>query len=353
MKTLFENTQLGGINVRNRFVRSATHEGLSPDGSITSDIVNLYRTLAENEVGLIITSGLEVTEEIVFENSMRVNNDACIEPLREITQAVHEAGGKVVSQLLHGGTFIFTKPDYEPLGPSTVQDRFSQIIPKQMTTDDIDNIVDRFAEAAYRSKKAGFDGVQVQASFGFLLNKFISPYYNKREDDYGGSIENRSRFIVEIRKAIAEKCGSDYPVFIKLSIDDLMKDDVVGLEYKEGKEIAKHLALSGYDAIEMTVGNFGEIPLTAQFNDGEPFFKDQYIELSKEIDIPLIAGSGIRTERAAVELINGNNIEAVSFSRPFIADVDLVNRWKNNESSRCTTCFQCNGPNGIRCIKNA
>ncbi|WFD11807.1 NADH:flavin oxidoreductase [Tepidibacter hydrothermalis] len=353
MKSLYEKTLLGGIEVRNRFVRSATHEGLSPDGVVTSDIINLYKELALQEVGLIITSGLEVTEEKVFSNSMRINEGICIEPLRQITDSVHEAGGKIVAQLLHGGTFIFAKPDYQPQGPSPIQDRFSQITAKEMTKEDINNIVARFADASYRAKQAQFDGVQIQASFGFLLNKFISPYYNKRQDEYGGTIENRSRFIVQIRKAIAARCGIDFPVFIKLSIDDLMKDDVVGLDYKEGKEITKHLAASGYNAIEMTVGNFGEIPLTSQFNGGEPYFKDQFIELANEVDIPLIAVGGIRTENAADELLNSNSIEAISFSRPFIADMDLVGRFKNGKPSRCTTCFQCNGPNGIRCIKNA
>jgi len=352
MKSLYENITLGGIEVRNRFVRSATHEGFSADGSITDDIINLYTEMAQQEVGLIITSGIEVTEEVVFPSSMKINEDVCIEPLQKITDSVHEAGGKIVSQLLHGGTFIFTQPDYEPQGPSAIQDRFSQITAKEMTKEDIKSIVARFADAAYRAKEARFDGVQIQASFGFLLNKFISPFYNNRQDEYGGSVENRSRFIVEIRKAIAEKCGMEFPVFVKLSLDDLMKDDVKGLEYKEGKEIAKVLAASGYNAIEMTVGNYGEIPLTSQFNSGEPYFKDQFIELANEVDVPLIAIGGIRTENAAVELLKAKNIEAVSFSRPFIADIDLVGRFKKGEDTKCTTCFQCNGPNGIRCIKN-
>lgn len=352
MKSLYEKTLLGGIEVRNRFVRSGTHEGFSADGSITPDIVNYYKKLARQEVGLIITSGMEITEEKVFVDTIRINKDFCIEPLKQITDAVHEVGGKIVSQLLHGGSFIFTKPDYEPQGPSAVQDRFSKITAKEMTKDDIKEVVKKFAEAAYRAKQAKFDGVQIQASIGFLPNKFISPFYNRRQDEYGGSVENRSRFIVEIRKVIAEKCGIDYPVFIKLSIDDLMKDDVVGLEYKEGKEITKHLAAAGYNAIEMTVGNYGEIPLTSTFNGGEPYFKDQYIELGNEVDIPLIAVGGIRTEKAADELLNSKNIEAVSFSRPFIADVDHVSRFKEGKSSRCITCFQCHGSNGIRCIQN-
>jgi len=352
MKSLYEKTLLGGIEVRNRFVRSATHESISPDGSVTPEIINLYKELAQEEVGLIMTSGIEVTEEKVFPNSMSICDDSCIEPLKEMTNAVHEAGGKIVSQLLHGGPIVFFKPDYEPIGPSEVQDRFSKITPKVMTTEGIKRIVNRFADAAYRSQLAGFDGVQIQGSAGFLPNKFLSPYYNRRSDEYGGSIENRSRLLVEIREAIAQKCGEEFPVFIKLSIDDLMKDGIKGLEFAEGKEIAKHLATSGYDAIEACGGIIGETTPTADYNGGEPYLKEQFIELAKEISVPLIPIGGIRTERAAQELINSGNIEAISFSRPLIADPDLVKRWKNGEESRCKTCFQCGSPTGIRCIRN-
>lgn len=353
MKSLYEKTLLGGIEVRNRFVRSATHESVSPDGSVTPEIIKLYKELAQAEVGLIVTSGMEVTEEKVFTNSMSICDDSCIEPLKEMTNTVHEAGGKILSQLLHGGSTVFLKLDYEPIGPSAVQDRFSKIIPKAMSKEDIEMIVNRFTDAAYRSQLAGFDGVQIQGSAGFTLNKFLSPYYNRRSDEYGGSIENRSRILVEIREAIAQKCGDDYPVFIKLSIDDLMKDGIKGLEYSEGKEIAKYLATSGYDAIEACCGIVGETLPTANYNGGDPYLKDQFIQLSKEIQAPLITVGGIRSERAAQELINSGNIQAVSFSRPFIADQDLVHRFKNGENTRCNTCHQCNGPKGIRCIQNA
>jgi len=352
MKSLYEKTLLGGIEVRNRFVRSATHESLSPDGPITPGVINIYKKLAQEEVGLIVSSGLEVTEEKVFINSMSICNDSYIETFEAMTREVHDAGGKIIAQLLHGGPVVFLKTDYEPIGPSAVEDRFSKIIPREMTLEDIDTIVNRFGDAALRSKLAGFDGVQVQAYAGFLLNKFLTPYYNRRSDEYGGSIENRSRILIQIRENIAEKCGDNFPVFIKLSIDDLMKDGIKGLKFTEGKEIAKLLAKSGYDAIEACGGIIGETTPPVNHNTGEPYLKEQFIELAKEIEVPLIPIGGIRTEKAAQELINSGHIEAVSFSRPFIADPDLVSRWKNGEKARCNSCFQCGSPTGIRCILN-
>lgn len=276
MKSLYEKVNLGGIDVRNRIVRSGTHEGLSEDGTITEGIINLYKKLAEEEIGLIISSGIEITEEQVFPNSFRLNDDGCIDDLKPVVEAVHQADGKIMAQLLHGGSFIFLQPDYQPLGPSAVEDRFCQVTPKEMSIDEIKKIVSRFADAAYRAKQTGFDGVQVQGSAGFLINKFFSPFYNRREDNYGGSLENRVRFAIEIRQAIADKCGEDYPVFIKMSIDDLMKEDVKGLEFEEGKEIAKLLAAASYDGIETAGGLIGETPLTAQYNNGAPFKRKTY-----------------------------------------------------------------------------
>ncbi|MCT4632451.1 MAG: tRNA-dihydrouridine synthase [Firmicutes bacterium] len=352
MKSLYEKINLGGIELRNRFVRSGTHEGLSPDGSITEDVLSLYRNFAREDVGLIITSGIEVTEDKVFDNSFRLNNDECIKDMKNLVDIIHSEGGKVMAQLFHGSSFIFLEADYVPLAPSAVKDRFTQIVPKEMTQLEIKEIIKRFADAAYRSKKAGFDGVQVQASAGFLINKFFSPYYNQRQDEYGGDVTRRSRIAVEIRKAIADKCGNDFPVFIKMSMDDLMKEDVKGLEFSDGKELAKILSDSGYNAIETIAGVMGETMVSGNYNGGEPFFKEKIVELASEVKVPVIANGGIRTEKAANELISNTNVDGVSFARPFIADADLVKRFKNGHYTKCTTCFQCNGPNGVRCIKN-
>ncbi|WP_432666748.1 NADH:flavin oxidoreductase [Wukongibacter baidiensis] len=356
MKSLYEKINLGGIEVRNRFVRSGTHENMTFDGTVTPEIIDIYKKLAEEEVGLIITSSIEVTEEKVLNTSLRIYDDSYINSFKKLTSAVHEAEGKILAQLLYGGSQVFCKIDYETLGPSAVQDRFSKIIPKAMTNDDIFNIIECFSDAALRSKMANFDGVQINAASGFLLNKFLSPFYNRRSDEYGGSIENRSRFLVEIREAIAKKCGRDFPVFIKLSVDDFMNDDVKGLEFPDGKEIAKVLAESGYDAIEVSGGLPSEIGgsrrPTVNYNGKDPYFKNHIIELSKEVQTPLISVGGIRTEEVAQELINFDHIEAVSFSRPFICDPDLVKRWKKGEKARCTSCYQCNGPKGIRCVLN-
>lgn len=356
MKSLYESTLLGGIEVTNRFVRSATKESLSPDGIVTPEIIGIHKKLAQEEVGLIIVGAIEITKDKVMNNSLSIFDDFYINSFESLTNTVHEEGSKIIAQLLHGGSQVLREADFLPLGPSAVQDRVSQIVPKEMSHEDISSVIKLFSDAAQRSKKAGFDGVQIGASNGFLLNKFLSPYYNRRSDKYGGSVENRSRILVEIRKTIAEECGENFPVFVKLSIDDCMKDDVKGLEFLDGKEFAKVLAESGYDAIELIGGIIGEIGgskrPTPNFDGSDCYFKDQIIEISREVQVPLIAVGGIRTEKVAKELISHDHIEAVSFSRPLICDPDLVNRWKKGEKSRCTSCYQCASGKHFRCIQN-
>lgn len=350
MKTLYDSIDLGGIELRNRFIRSATHEGFSPGGQVTEKLLRFYEELANNEVGMIITSGIEISNDLVFDNSLRLSDDSYIDPLKKLTSLVHKANGKIMSQLLYGGSFVFMKPNYEPLGPSAIVDRVTHIMPKEMSKTDIDRLVRQYADAAYRSQLAGFDGVQIQSSAGFLPNKFLSPHYNRRNDEYGGSNVDRCLLLVEIREAIANKCGADYPVFIKLSIDDCMKSDAKGIELSDGLEIANYLAENGYDAIEACGGIFAEKPLNAETNNGLPYFRDEFIELAKKVAIPIIAIGGIRKKEHAIDLIN-HEIEAVSFSRPFIADTDMVLLMKHNKDSSCVTCFQCSGPDGIRCIR--
>lgn len=356
MKSLYERCILGGIEVRNRFVRSATHEGMSQDGVVTPVLIKMYSELAKGEVGLIITGGIEVTKDKALKGSLSIHDDLYIDSLKSLTNNVHNVQGKVIAQLIYGGSTVLCPIDYEPIGPSAVEDRFSKVTPREMSKDDIKMVIKDFCDGTLRAKRAGFDGVQIQGGFGFLLNKFLSPYYNKRQDEYGGSIKNRGRILLEIREAIAKECGRDYPVFLKLSIDDFMNDDVKGLEFEEGREIAKLMAMDAYDAIEVTGGIVGEVGSkrkpTPNFHGGEAYFKEQTIELSKDVKVDLIATGGIRSEDVAKELIGYENINAVSFSRPFISEPYMVNIFRSGGKSRCTSCYQCGKPDGIRCVFN-
>lgn len=206
---VFEKSNIGGIEVNNRFVRSAAGSGVATlDGNVTNNVIEWYTEVAQGQIGLIITEMMTVWDDGNFpEKYLRIDDDSYIDGLRKITYVVHSNDAKIIAQIGNYGSLLHWEPQKQPYGPSKVKDLVSGIIPKEMTKDDIKYFVNKFIEAAIRSKEAGFDGVQVHAAHGFLLYKFLNPYYNVRNDEYGGSIENRARIIVEIFNGIKEKCG--------------------------------------------------------------------------------------------------------------------------------------------------
>ncbi|PQP34246.1 NADH:flavin oxidoreductase, partial [Desulfobacteraceae bacterium SEEP-SAG9] len=193
MSKLFESTEINGMVLKNRFVRSATWEGMAAeDGSCTPKLLEMMRKLAEGKVGLIITSHAYVQKRgQAGPWQLAIYTDEYIPGLREMTDRVHAKGGKIVIQLAHAGFFANPKLIGEtPTGPSAVTG-FTKTPRLEMTDQNIQDIVKAFGLAAERAQKAGFDGVQIHAAHGYLLSQFLSPAFNKREDRYGGNIENR------------------------------------------------------------------------------------------------------------------------------------------------------------------
>ena len=258
MVQLFEPTTINGMTLPNRFVRSATGAfAASQTGSVTPKLMNLMVPLAEGGVGLVITEAITVLKNgQPFPRQLGIYSDAHIPGLRDMVEAMHNAEGTIVAQLVHGGAHsIHTVIGEEPMGPSGITPCEGKMGSfggcRAMTQHDIDTVVDAFAHAARRTQQAGFDGVQLHGAHGYLLSEFLSPFYNKRTDQYGGSVVNRARIIVDIYNAVKAEVGADYPILIKMNVTDFLDD---GLSPEDAVQAASIYAKIGIDAIELSGG---------------------------------------------------------------------------------------------------
>ena len=360
MSILFESGEINGMKLRNRFVRSATWEGMaSPEGAVTPKLVETMALLAKGGVGLIISSHAYVRPEgQATPWQIGVYEDRLIDGLREMTAAVHEVGGKIVLQLAHAGNFAAENLTGTP--PLVVSDYegLAQTPRKEMTLTDIEELVGAFAVAAGRAKAAGFDGVQIHSAHGYLLSQYLSPAFNRRPDYYGGSIQNRSRIHREILRAIRKVVGNNYPVLIKLNCRDFTED---GLTLEDSIIAAGLLADAGLDAVELSGGLLTSRKLSPSrpridSGDKEAYFREELRAFRKQIHVPLILVGGIRSFAVAEQLVEEGAADYISMSRPFICEPGLIARWQAGDRCKagCRSDNLCFGPgregDGIRCV---
>jgi 2,4-dienoyl-CoA reductase-like NADH-dependent reductase (Old Yellow Enzyme family) len=360
MSKMFEATNINGMKLANRFVRSATWEGMAEvDGACSPKLVGLMSELAKGEVGLIITGHAYIRQDgQAGPWQLGIYNDALIQGLREMTQAVHDHGGRVVLQAAHAGFFASTKLTGQvPLAPSHVEG-MAKSPRKEMTVDDIQEIVLAYGEAASRARKAGFDGVQIHSAHGYLLSQFLSPVFNKRVDEYGGSVENRAKILLEVLRRVREDVGSDFPVLVKMNSQDFLEG---GLTLKDSLAVGDMLQEAGIDAIELSGGTVVSGKLSAsrtgiKSEEKEAYFKDSAKVFKKVLKVPIIMVGGIRSFHLAERLVEEGYTDYVSMSRPFIREPDLIRRWASGDLRRaaCISDNQCFEPGrageGIYCV---
>lgn len=358
MKSLFDTTVLAGIPVKNHLIRSATYEGMADEnGHITDRLFHLYEELAKGESGTIITSLAAVSpREKWIPWQLGIDSDTRIEEYKELTNKVHTYGAKIILQLAAIGTqtMIEHMPDRPMWGPSSIQDIGYGNTPQPLEQQDILTYETEFADAALRAKKAGFDGIQLHAAHGYLLSKFLTPYYNRRTDEYGGSIENRSRFLAETVCKIREQVGPDYPVLIKINADDFLED---GMTFDECKTVCQILKTFGLSAVELSGGS-----RSSKKGEGysrtnpriHSYFFDYANTLQKELDIPVIAIGGNRDLKETSDLLNKSNVKFFSFSRPLIREPNLFARWMSGDTSpsKCVSCNRCSMFGNNHCVFN-
>jgi 2,4-dienoyl-CoA reductase-like NADH-dependent reductase (Old Yellow Enzyme family) len=354
---LFTPIKVGAVIIPNRFVRSATHDFMAEEhGSVTERQVALFRQLAEGEVGLIITGHAFVNPAgKASPRQTGVHEDRMVDGLTLIAQAVHRFPSRIFLQIAHAGRQ--TKEKYcgcTPLAPSAVYEPTLKVMPKEMTAAEIHGVIDDFIQAGRRAKQAGFDGVQLHVAHGYLLSSFISPYTNRREDEWGGSLGKRARIVSEIVRGIKGIAGKDYPVIIKLNSSDFLPQ---GLRLEESIAIARILEADGIDGIEVSGGTSeagkGSMWQGLRREDEEGYFVDDASQFKKAVHVPVFGLGGNRTFKIMEAMVKEGKVDLISMSRPFIREPFLVRKFRAGEikKSECISCNKCLNPRGIRCAE--
>ncbi len=377
MKNIFEPCALGTLRLKNRIIRSATHEGMAhPDGTPTDGLEKIYQRLAAGGAGAIITGYVGVKRNgRTFTNMRMFDSDAYIDVYKGINDRLKASGTPVIIQLAHGGSRSSGKlTGEEVIGPGSRRKNDTGDVVKEAGEAEILAVIDAFVGAVVRARNAGFDGVQLHAAHGYLLSEFISPKLNQRKDRWGGTVENRLRIVTEILRRARQEVGP-YPLLVKISAyDDLKK----GLAEPEIVTVARTLQDASCDAIEVSCGygdfmdtvRMPELPIDAvlglmpRYRDGSAFRKRMLrimapflakkhrpihnynvaaaALIKQSVDIPVIVVGGIRNMQDITEILSGKDLDFVSMSRPFIIETDIVNRFqKGQESSRCINCGYC------------
>jgi len=352
MSILFDCVTISNLTLRNRFVRSATYDGCAEkNGHVSRKQLEIYQELARGGVGLIITGIAYVHawgQISALQNSLA--GDDCIPGFRKLAAIVHNQGAKIAVQLFHGGrevARIFKPERKQAVAPSHLHDDpYFKAPYRAMTADEIWAVVRSFGDAARRAREAGLDAVQIHAAHAYLLSQFLSPFSNRRSDQWGGNPENRLRLLYEIYRDIRRKVGADYPVLVKIGVQDGFPG---GLEFREGKQAAQQLAHWGFDALEISSGLRGRGYENSEFRTGidrlerEAYFRNWCKRVKRQVRVPVMMVGGLRTFGLMEEIVQNREADLVSLSRPFIKEPGIINKWKKNDRQRasCISCNQC------------
>lgn len=359
MTSPFDPAAIGKLNLRNRFVRSATWEGMSDDaGAPTDRLVALYEGLVDGGVGLVITGYAYVHkggQQLPMGSGL--HTDALVAPFRKLTRRVHDKGGKIVAQIFHGGGQAHRKASgLTPIAPSALSLPQYGEVPVEMTREDIRDLVAAFGRAAGRAREAGFDGVELHGAHGYLLSQFLSPLTNRRSDEYGGTLEKRMRFAIEAVRAVRSSVGKDYPVWIKLNGDDFLPG---GFTRDDAVQTAAALEREGIDAIEVSGGtpaSGDKSPARPHIDaaEKEAYHREAARAIKRAVGIPVGLVGGLRSPSVIEEIHHAGDADFFSMARPLIREPGLVKRWATGDTAKaacvsCNGCFSAGKKGGIRC----
>ncbi|UCE56010.1 MAG: FAD-dependent oxidoreductase [Desulfobacterales bacterium] len=359
LENLFSPFAIGTLKVDNRLVMPpmATNYA-SPEGFVTQRQIDYYVERAKGGVGYMNVEHTGILQQGKASPKMLlISTDEHAVHIHKLVESVHEAGGKIVVQINHAGRQTFSKVTGSPIvGPSAIPATPIMETPRELSVSEIEEITEAYAVAAERVKNAGADGVELHMAHGYLLCSFLSSFSNQRKDQYGGDIEGRARFPLEVLKAVRNQLGPDFPIICRLSGDEYVEG---GLRIEETKQIAKFLEKAGADALHISACN-----AASGYLNHPPYYVEEgvFVHLAQaikyEVNIPVIAVGRIRHPAMADQVIGEGKADMISMGRALIADPHLPNKAKKGRFDEIIPCISCNKcvqtmrKDSVRCTVN-
>ncbi len=381
---LFTSFDLGPIRLRNRFIRTAAFEGMSPGGRPTDALVEHHRRVCEGGVAMTTVAYCSVSEDGRTYDTQLLMNESIVPGLRVLTDAVHGEGGLACLQLGHCGDFSSSKViGTVPVGPSRRFNLYGFAFCREMTQDDMDRVTGDFASAAVLAAEAGFDAVEVHAGHGYLASQFISPHSNRRDDAYGGCLENRLRFPAQVVRAVRESLPDHAALLVKMNLDDGFKS---GTPLREIPEVGRAFEAAGADALVGSGGFVTKTPLfmlrgkvptrdmvrvqkglfrkagltlfgrlfVQYFPFEENFFMEKAKALNASVDIPVVLLGGVVSLKGLTEAQSGG-FDLFALGRATIHNPDFVRHLESGEVTlsdcdHCNRCIAAMDAGGVRCV---
>ena len=341
-KKLFTPLKIRSLEVPNRMVVSAMVTNYAnEDGTPTEKLIAYHEEKARGGWGLIITEDYKVTEDGGgFKALPGLFSDELVPAHQKLTERVHKAGGKIVAQIYHAGRETLSAvTGCQIVGPSAIREPSMPEIPRELTIPEIKDLVKKFGECARRVKQAGFDGVEIHGAHGYLVGAFVSPFSNKRTDEYGGTITGRARFAVEIVHEIRKQVGEDFPIFYRMSCEEYVNG---GITIEETKVLAQLLETAGVDCLHCSQGVYSSPTIIippAKVKKGK--YVDNAAQIRSVVDIPVIAVGRITDPEMADSILVSEKADLVTMARASLADPFLPKKAENGKEEEILRCIGC------------
>jgi len=359
---LFEPLQIKNVTLPNRIVMSALDLAYCPDGQVNSRLINFYEQRARGGAGLIMIGGTAIVPEGVYGGFVSIHDDSYIEGHRQLVQRVKQHGSRIGIQLFHAGAYsLGYKDGHEVVAPSPVPSGLTGYIPRELTAGEIQQLIKSYGLAAVRAQKAGYEVIEIISSAGYLINQFLSPLTNQRRDQYGGSLENRMRFGLEVVEEIRRQVGPDMVLSVRLSGSDFVPGSNT---WREAAIFARELQQVSIDLINITGGwHQSNVPqIQAEVPRGNYVYLAQKIR--EQVSIPVAIGNRINNPSLAEAILQRGQADLISVARGFLADDQWAIKAKRGQARqirKCIACMTCldgvfretEGLPGVTCAVNA